>query len=213
MAWSHAAAAAMAWNHAAAAVRVSSRGAAAARVSNRAAVAVTATSHARSAARSGVRSMTTTAASADLTMVAPKTGRSVAAPTSHVLCARSPRPPACRRDPCRPRSTRNLPRHASLPDARTCRRHPRGSHHATRVHATGRTVNLPHFREPSYGARSPWASTYHRAYLLGGYFWSLRCKLRRWMPSRRAASEMFPPASESTRLMCSHSARASDGAR
>ena len=49
-------------------------------------------------------------------------------------------------------------------------------------------------------------------YLVGGYFCSLRCRLRRWMPSRRAASEMFPPASESTRLMCSHSARASDGA-
>src|SRR4051812_49569321 len=32
------------------------------------------------------------------------------------------------------------------------------------------------------------------------------------MPSRRAASEMLPPASDSTRLMCSHSARASDGA-
>ena len=33
------------------------------------------------------------------------------------------------------------------------------------------------------------------------------------MPSRRAASETLPPQSASTRLMCSHSTRASDGTR
>ena len=32
------------------------------------------------------------------------------------------------------------------------------------------------------------------------------------MPSRRAASEMLPPQSLSTRWMCSHSFRASEGA-
>jgi hypothetical protein len=50
-------------------------------------------------------------------------------------------------------------------------------------------------------------------YRFGGYFCSLRCSDRRWIPSRRAASEMLPPQSDSTRLMCSHSARARLGAR
>ena len=40
---------------------------------------------------------------------------------------------------------------------------------------------------------------------------SLRRSERRWIPSRRAASEMFPPQSARTRWMCSHSARASEG--
>ena len=43
-----------------------------------------------------------------------------------------------------------------------------------------------------------------------GYFASLRCRLRRCRPRRRAASEMLPETPTSTRLMCSHSARASD---
>jgi hypothetical protein len=51
-----------------------------------------------------------------------------------------------------------------------------------------------------------------RRYSRGGYFLSFSCKERRCIPSRRAASEMLPPQSESTRLMCSHSARASEGA-
>ncbi len=210
MDWNRAAAAAMDWNHAAAAARATNR-AAVATIAMHAAEVATARSRARSAARSGVHSTPTKVASAD--PVARRAGPvavAVAALTIHVLCARSRLPPCA---PHRPRSARKLPRHASLPCARTCRRHPQGSHHARRVHATGRTVNLPRNREPSYGAGPRWAAAYQRAYLLGGYFWSLRCRLRRWMPSRRAASEMFPPASESTRLMCSHSARASDGAR
>ena len=47
-----------------------------------------------------------------------------------------------------------------------------------------------------------------QSYTLGGYFCSLRCSDRRWMPRRRAASEMLPAQSDMTRLMCSHSARA-----
>jgi len=46
----------------------------------------------------------------------------------------------------------------------------------------------------------------------GGCFWSFRCSDFRWSPRRRAASDTFPPASVSTRWMCSHSARASEGA-
>src|SRR5262245_55945618 len=48
-------------------------------------------------------------------------------------------------------------------------------------------------------------------YSLGGYLWSLRWSERRWIPSRRAASDTLPSQSESTRWMCSHSVRASDG--
>ena len=40
---------------------------------------------------------------------------------------------------------------------------------------------------------------------------SLRCRLRRWMPRRRAAWVMLPPQSASTRWMCSHSTRAREG--
>lgn len=43
----------------------------------------------------------------------------------------------------------------------------------------------------------------------GASFCNFRCRERRWIPRRRAASEMLPPQSASTRLMCSHSARAS----
>ena len=45
----------------------------------------------------------------------------------------------------------------------------------------------------------------------GGLLRNLSCSDRRCMFSRLAASEMFPPQSESTRCRCSHSTRASDG--
>ncbi len=47
----------------------------------------------------------------------------------------------------------------------------------------------------------------------GAFRWSLRCRERRWIPRRRADSEMLPPQSERTRWMCSHSIRAREGAR
>jgi len=45
----------------------------------------------------------------------------------------------------------------------------------------------------------------------GGNFASFRCNERRWIPSSRAACEMFPPQSVITRCMCSHSTLASVG--
>src|SRR6185312_4208229 len=49
-------------------------------------------------------------------------------------------------------------------------------------------------------------------YFEGGCLRNFSCKDLRCIPRRRAASETLPPASPRTRWMCSHSARASDGA-
>ncbi len=70
---------------------------------------------------------------------------------------------------------------------------------------------------PASGTASPvWPRREWRQVLpcsRGALRCSLRCSERRWMPRRRADSEMFPPQSDRTRWMCSHSMRASDGAR
>ena len=51
----------------------------------------------------------------------------------------------------------------------------------------------------------------HRVHSRGGNFCSMRCRLRRCSLSRRAASDTLPPQSASTRLMCSHLTRSSEG--
>src|SRR4051812_7850991 len=85
-------------------------------------------------------------------------------------------------------------------------------------HAHARTVALARTRPTSggrgHGTREKFLHVsefifWH--YSFGGSLPNFLCRLRRCIPSFRAAREMLPPQSVRIRWMCSHSTRASDG--